>query len=165
MVRSLHPGGWVRAVMTFQAKLRADFWLGGLLLALLYGPVRLAGRALRRDHSTTHRRGCVVIKLVGAGSLFLAMPSMQEIRRSFPPGRFYLVGTPAVIRTAQEFGWFDKYWTIDDLLGKPALVDRRSDIMAHGAPRRSPDRSGDLLTLHHGFQRPVDDTQPHRLRR
>ena len=100
--------------MTFQTKLRADFWLGGLLLALLYGPVRLAGRALRRDHTTTRRRGCVVIKLVGAGSLFLAMPSMQEIRRSFPPGRFYLVGTPAVIRTAQEFGWFDEYWTIDD---------------------------------------------------
>lgn len=112
MVRSSCRAG--NPAMTFQTKLRADFWLGGLLLALLYGPVRLLGRSLRRDHSTTHRRGCVVIKLVGAGSLFLAMPSMLEIRRSFPPGRFYLVGTPAVVRTAQEFGWFDEYWTIDD---------------------------------------------------
>jgi hypothetical protein len=42
------------------------------------------------------------------------MPSMMEIRRGFPPGRFYLVGTPAVIKAAQEFGWFDEYWTIDD---------------------------------------------------
>jgi ADP-heptose:LPS heptosyltransferase len=100
--------------MTLQAKLRADFWLGGLLLALLYGPVRMLGHLLRRDHSTSHRRGCVVIKLVGAGSLFLAMPSMQEIRRTFPPGRFYLVGTPAVIKVAKEFGWFDEYWTIED---------------------------------------------------
>jgi ADP-heptose:LPS heptosyltransferase len=100
--------------VTFQAKLRADYWLGGLLLAVLFVPVRLLGRLLRRNHTTAERRGCVVIKLVGAGSLFLAMPSMTEIRRTFPPGRFYLVGTPAVVKIAQEFGWFDKYWTIDD---------------------------------------------------
>ena len=100
--------------MTLQFKLKADYWLGGLLLGLLYGPVRLLGLSLHRDHSTAHRRGCVVIKLVGAGSLFLAMPSLMEIRRAFPPGRFYLVGTPAVIKAAQEFGWFDEYWTIDD---------------------------------------------------
>ena len=57
--------------MTLHTKLRADYWVGGLLLALLFGPVRLLGRLLHRDHSTSHRRGCVVIKLVGAGSLFL----------------------------------------------------------------------------------------------
>jgi ADP-heptose:LPS heptosyltransferase len=100
--------------MTFQTKLRADYYAGGLLLALLFVPVRLLGHLMRRDHTTTQRRGCVVIKLVGAGSLFLAMPSMLEIRRTFPPGRFYLVGTPAVIKVAREFGWFDEYWTIDD---------------------------------------------------
>jgi ADP-heptose:LPS heptosyltransferase len=100
--------------MTFQTRLRADYWMGGLLLALLFVPVRLLGRLLRRDHSTIHRRGCVVIKLVGAGSLFLAMPAMLEIRRTFPPGRFYLIGTPAVIKIAQEFEWFDEYWTIED---------------------------------------------------
>jgi ADP-heptose:LPS heptosyltransferase len=100
--------------MTFQTKLRADYYAGGLLLALLFVPVRLLGHLLGRDHTTIHRRGCVVIKLVGAGSLFLAMPSMLEIRRTFPPGRFYLVGTPAVIKVAREFAWFDEYWTIDD---------------------------------------------------
>ena len=100
--------------MNFQTKRRIDYWVGGLLLALLFVPVRVLGVTLRRDHSTTRRRGCAVIKLVGAGSLFLAMPSMLEIRKSFPKGGFYLVGTPAVIRVAREFGWFDEYWTIDD---------------------------------------------------
>jgi len=100
--------------MTFRTKLAADYWAGGLLLALLFIPVRLLGHLLRRDHTVTRKRGCVVIKLVGAGSLFLAMPAMLEVRRTFPPGRFFLVGTPSVIKVAREFGWFDEYWTIDD---------------------------------------------------
>jgi hypothetical protein len=54
------------------------------------------------------------MKMVGAGSLFLAMPSMNEIRRRFPSGSFYLAGTPAVINVARDLDWFDEYWTIDD---------------------------------------------------
>ena len=100
--------------MTFHTKQRVDYWVGGLLLALLFLPVRGLGFLLRRDHALAQRRGCAVIKLVGAGSLFLAMPSMLEIRARFPAGGFFLVGTPAVVRVAQEFGWFDEYWTIDD---------------------------------------------------
>jgi ADP-heptose:LPS heptosyltransferase len=100
--------------VTFHFKRRIDYWIGGLLLALLFVPVRLLGLTLRRDHTLTRRRGCAVIKLVGAGSLFLAMPSMREVRRCFPAGHFFLVGTPAVIKVAQEFDWFDEYWAIDD---------------------------------------------------
>lgn len=100
--------------MTFQAKRRIDYWVGGLLLALLFVPVRILGVTLRRDHTTVRRRGCAVIKLVGAGSLFLAMPSMLEIRKRFPKGGFFLVGTPAVIKVARQFGWFDEYWVVDD---------------------------------------------------
>jgi ADP-heptose:LPS heptosyltransferase len=100
--------------VTFQNKRRIDYWVGGLLLALLFIPVRLLGMTMRRDHSLGRRRGCAVIKLVGAGSLFLAMPSMMEIRQRFPKGKFFLVGTPAVIKVAREFDWFDEYWAIDD---------------------------------------------------
>ncbi len=100
--------------MTLQAKRRIDYWFGGLLLLLLFPFVRLLGHLLRRDHSTRHRQGCVVIKLVGAGSLFLAMPSMQAIRARFPAGTFYLVGTKSVTAVAEPFGWFDTCWTIDD---------------------------------------------------
>ena len=94
--------------MTFQAKLKADYWVGGFLLALLFMPVRGLRPLLRRDHTTQRRRGCVVIKLVGAGSLFLAMPSMLEIRRTFPAGGFYLVGTPAVVKVVTA----DRSWII-----------------------------------------------------
>jgi hypothetical protein len=104
----------IEIAMRFRTKQRLDFWLGGLLLLLLFVPIRLLGITLRRDHSTTRRRGCVVIKLVGAGSLFLAMPSLQAIRRQFPPGEFGLVGTREVVAFARSFGWFDHYHVIDD---------------------------------------------------
>jgi ADP-heptose:LPS heptosyltransferase len=100
--------------MTFRAKQALDFWLGGLLLLLLLLPVRGLGLLLRRDHSVARRRGCAVVKLVGAGSLFLAMPSLQAIRGQFPAGKFFVVGTRAVIGLAEGFGWFDECWTIDD---------------------------------------------------
>ena len=100
--------------MTLQAKRRIDYWLGGFLLLLLFPLARLLGLLLRRDHLLARRRGCVVIKLIGAGSLFLAMPSMQAIRAQFPPGCFYLAGTRAVTGLAASYDWFDACWTIDD---------------------------------------------------
>ena len=57
--------------MSFHTKRRIDYWLGGCLLLLLFPLVRMLAIVLRRDHSLAHRRGCAVIKLVGAGSLFL----------------------------------------------------------------------------------------------
>jgi ADP-heptose:LPS heptosyltransferase len=100
--------------MTFRTKQAIDFWLGGLLLLLLFLPVRGLGTLLRRDHSLARRRGCVVVKLVGAGSLFLATPALQAIRGKFPPGKFFLVGTHAMTGFAEGFDWFDECWTIDD---------------------------------------------------
>ena len=100
--------------MSFRTKQAIDFWLGNLLLLLLFLPVRGLGLLLRRRHTLDPRRGCVVIKLVGAGSLFMAVPSLQAIRGRFPPGRFFLIGTHAVSGFAKEFGWFDECWTVDD---------------------------------------------------
>ncbi len=100
--------------MTFRTKQAVDFWIGNLLLILLFLPVRGLGLLLRRRHTLDQRHGCVVIKLVGAGSLFLATPSLQAIRGQFPPGRFFLIGTRAVTDFADNFGWFDECWTIDE---------------------------------------------------
>ena len=100
--------------MKFRTKQIIDHWLGGLLLLLLFLPMRGLGRLLSRDHSVARRRGCVVVKMVGAGSLFLATPSLQAIRGQFPDRKFFLVGTRAVTGFAEGFGWFDECWTIDD---------------------------------------------------
>jgi ADP-heptose:LPS heptosyltransferase len=100
--------------MTFRTKQALDFWLGGLLLLLLFLPVRGLGLILGRDHSVARRRGCTVIKLIGAGSLFLAIPSLQAIRGQFPAGKFFLVGTRDITSFAEGFDWFDECWTIDD---------------------------------------------------
>jgi ADP-heptose:LPS heptosyltransferase len=100
--------------MKFRTKQVVDYWLGGFLLLLLFLPLYGLGLLLRRDHASARRRGCVVIKMVGAGSLFLATPSLQAIRGEFPEGRFFLVGTRSVTGFAANFGWFDECWTIDD---------------------------------------------------
>jgi len=100
--------------MNFHIKRRIDYWVGGLMLLLLFPLVRLLAVILRRDHSLEQRHGCAVIKLVGAGSLFLAMPSLQAIRRKFPAGHFFLVGTQSVAGFAQSGDWFDACWVIDD---------------------------------------------------
>ena len=42
------------------------------------------------------------------------MPSLQAIRREFPTGRFFLVGTRSVTELAEACGWFDECWIIDD---------------------------------------------------
>jgi ADP-heptose:LPS heptosyltransferase len=100
--------------MTFRTKQIVDFWLGGLLLLLLFLPVHGLGLLLRRDHSLSRRRGCAVIKMVGAGSLLLATPVLQAIREKFPEGGFFLVGTKVVTGFAEGNDWFDACWTIDE---------------------------------------------------
>ena len=100
--------------MTFRAKQLVDYWLGGLALLLLWIPMYLVGLVMRRDHSLTRRKGCAIVKMVGAGSVFLAMPSLQAVRREFPDGAFCLVCTREVANFARGFGWFDHYCVIDD---------------------------------------------------
>ena len=100
--------------MTLSTKRKIDYWFGGFVLAVLFPLVRLLGLLLRRDHSLAVRKGCVVIKMMGGGSLFLAMPSLQAIRGEFPEGSFFLIGTSAVTGVADDNDWFDECWTIDD---------------------------------------------------
>ena len=118
--------------MTFQTKRLVDYWIGGLLLALLFPPIRLLGFLMRRDHTSETKRGCVVIKMVGAGSLFMAMPAMSEIRGQFPAGGFFLVGTKQVTSFAKNFDWFDEYWTIDDA-SLPKLIASTVRVLWHMA--------------------------------
>lgn len=113
--------------MTFRAKQVADFWLGSVLLLALFVPVRGLGLLLRRNHALSQRRGCAVLKMVGAGSLFQAMPSLQAIRQEFPSGRFLLIGTRAVTGFAESFDWFDDCLVIDDS-SLPRLI--RSSLRA-----------------------------------
>ena len=120
--------------MTFQAKRQVDFWVGGLLLMFLFPLVRLLGMALRRDHSLEHPRGCAVIKLVGAGSLFLALPSLQAIRREFPSGGFYLITTRSVKGLAESCDWFDECWIIDDS-SLPRLIVSAARVLWNAARR------------------------------
>ena len=121
---------------------------------------------MRRDHALSSRRGCAIIKLVGAGSLFLAMPSMLEIRAAVSSRRVLPGRHARGHKVARKFDWFDDYWAIDDSLVAAADRSRRC-----GSLWRMARRTDHLIDLevHSRFTtlltRAVDGAQPDRFRR
>ena len=108
--------------MRIEAKQRLDRTLGWWLLVLLRPLVRAIGRLLRRDHAQTARGEIVVIKMVGGGSLILALPSLLGIRRRYPDVPLTLVCGRAVAPFAEIAGVFDRIEVIEDGRSVPALL-------------------------------------------
>jgi len=99
--------------MTFQTKRKVDYWLGGMLLAALFVPVRLLGFLLKRDHTVTHRglrchQNGRCGQLVPGNAVDAGDPEKFRLGGSFLSAR--LVGH----QSGSRIGWFDEYWTIDD---------------------------------------------------
>src|SRR5207302_1720401 len=67
----------------------------------------------RRDHRLTVGREVVWIKMLGGGSLLLAMPMLLGFRRAHPETRMVLITTPGVRPFAELMGVFDEYRIID----------------------------------------------------
>lgn len=101
-----------------------DSYVGRLAIAFLRPVTELAGAILRRDHELTVRNELVWIKLLGGGSLVLAMPMLVGFRRHHPNVRMVLVTTSAVRPFAELTGVFDEYRVID--LGGPWRLLRSS---------------------------------------
>ncbi|MBA3405981.1 MAG: glycosyltransferase family 9 protein [Gemmatimonadaceae bacterium] len=107
--------------MKLSTKKRADYILGGLLLAVLKPLVILLGQLFRRDHDPQLRGHLAVMKMVGGGSLVIALPALLGLRRRFPDYRFTLVTTPSVAAFGRVLGVFDEVVVIDDRR-LPALI-------------------------------------------
>jgi ADP-heptose:LPS heptosyltransferase len=86
---------------------KADFWLGSLLAGVLSPPAWLLRRLLRRDHAPELRGQLVVVKILGGGSLLIALPALLGLRRRYPNRRFTLLCSPAVAKFAELSGVFD----------------------------------------------------------
>src|SRR5690348_8838072 len=91
-----------------------DNYVGRMGIALLRPVTMLLGAILRRDHRLAVGREIVWMKMLGGGSLLLAMPALLGFRRAHPNVRMVLITTPAVKPFADLIGVFDEYRLIDN---------------------------------------------------
>lgn len=100
--------------MDMRAKQDLDLYLGLALMILTRPIVPLVGWLLKRDHSPKPRRNIYFLKMLGAGSLVQAFPSLLGLRKAYPGLPLILVTTPAVAPFAEALGLFDRILVIDD---------------------------------------------------
>jgi ADP-heptose:LPS heptosyltransferase len=99
--------------MRLRTQRTVDKYLGALAIALLRPTAMVLGRLLRRDHRLTVGGEVVWIKMLGGGSLLLALPMLLGFRRAHPGTRLVLITTPGVRPFAELMGVFDEYRIID----------------------------------------------------
>ncbi len=100
--------------MDLRSKQRLDWVVGGVLIALLRPAVLLLGRLLRRDHSLHVGERICVLKLLGGGSLVIALPALLGLRERHPNVELSLLCTPAVAPFAHTLRVFDRVIVIDE---------------------------------------------------
>jgi ADP-heptose:LPS heptosyltransferase len=100
--------------MRLATKQRIDWVLGGVLIAVLRPATLLLGRLLRREHALQVRRRVAVVKLLGGGSLVIALPALLGLRERHPSAELTLVCTPALAPFARTLRIFDRLLVIDD---------------------------------------------------
>jgi ADP-heptose:LPS heptosyltransferase len=100
--------------MTLRTKQRIDWVVGGVLIALLRPATLLLGRLLRRDHALRTGARVAVVKLLGGGSLVIALPALLGLRERHPAVELTLVCTPGVAPFARTLRIFDRILLIDD---------------------------------------------------
>lgn len=91
-----------------------DNYAGRLGIAVLRPTAMLLGAVLRRDHRLSVGREVVWVKMLGGGSLLLALPALLGFRRAHPDTRMVLITTPSVKAFAELTGAFDEYRVIDN---------------------------------------------------
>src|SRR2546423_9802441 len=99
--------------MRLQTQRLIDNYVGRLAIALLRPLTMVLGFLLRRDHRLTVEREVIWIKMLGGGSLILAMPMLLGFRRAHPTVKMVLITTPSVKPFAELMGVFDEYRVID----------------------------------------------------
>jgi ADP-heptose:LPS heptosyltransferase len=100
--------------MTLRTKQRIDWVLGGVLIAVLRPATLLLGRLLGREHGLRVGARVAVLKLLGGGSLVIALPALLGFRERHPAVELTIVCTPAVAPFARTLRIFDRVLVIDD---------------------------------------------------
>ena len=102
--------------MDVRTQRRIDSWVGRAAIGGLRPLAKGLGWLLRRDHSLEPREEVAFMKLLGGGSLLIAMPMLLGFRRAYPKVKMVLITTPAVKPFAELMGpgVFDEYRVIDN---------------------------------------------------
>jgi ADP-heptose:LPS heptosyltransferase len=101
-----------------------DKYLGYFSIAMLLPVTRLMGVVLHRDHSQKTPPGTIlVVKLLGIGSLFLAIDSIRAVRQKFPNARLILLTDGNMKDAITPLGIFDEVWCVRTGKVKPMLSD------------------------------------------
>lgn len=101
-------------IMHVRTQRKLDNYVGRLAIAALRPATKFLGLVLRRDHELTLGDEIVWMKMLGGGSLLVAMPMLLGFRRAHPRLKMVLITTPAVRSFAQLLGVFDEYRIVDD---------------------------------------------------
>jgi ADP-heptose:LPS heptosyltransferase len=100
--------------MNLNLKLLADFYIGGILHALLKPPTVFLGKLLGRDHDIAANSTVTILKMLGGGSLVIAYPDLIAIKRLPQVRKLRLVASPAVRPFGEALGIFDEIVVIRD---------------------------------------------------
>ena len=100
--------------MKISVKKTLDYYLGGFAIALLFFPVRLLGVVLKRNHTTENPKNIFFIKMLGGGSLLLALPMILSIKRKYPKCRISLICARPIAHFANSYQCFDSVEIIED---------------------------------------------------
>lgn len=100
--------------MNLRAKQRLDHMLGGIGIVVLRPLVTVLGRLLRRDHSLIVKDQVAVIKMLGGGSLVIALPALLGLRHKYPHLRLSLVTMSSLKPFADVLAVFDEIIVVDD---------------------------------------------------
>jgi len=122
--------------MTVADKQRVDSIFGPWLVLLLRPLAQLAGKLLGRDHSSAPRGEIVFIKLLGGGSLLIALPALLGVRRRYPNLSLTLVCGSPVAPFARLIGIFDRMEVMNDRRGAFALLASAARILCGLVLRR-----------------------------
>jgi ADP-heptose:LPS heptosyltransferase len=100
--------------VNLRIKLLTDYYVGGILQALLKPPTVLLGKILGRDHDLARCSSLTFIKMVGGGSLVIAYPALLATKNAPQVRQLRLVTTSAVKPFAEILGVFDEIIVIRD---------------------------------------------------
>jgi ADP-heptose:LPS heptosyltransferase len=100
--------------MSLKFMLAVDRYIGAVLIILLNYLARLLGFALKRDHDLHPKGDILIIKMLGGGSLVIALPALLGIRRAYPNVKMKLFATAGVKPFAETLGVFDEIIILDD---------------------------------------------------
>src|ERR1700757_4771236 len=115
--------------MTVADKQRLDRILGPWMVVILRPLAQLAGKLLRRDHNSEPRGEIVFIKLMGGGSLLIALPALLGVRRQFPNLPMTLICGSPVAPFAELIGVFDRVEILNDRRGVLPLLTSAARIL------------------------------------